>query len=249
MKSKIALFCLAASLIAGNALAIPQHYRAQQKVVTAGTTQLETVYVDSGKMRIDAEISGMKTTTILRPDRGIADQLMPGNLYVEVPIGDLQKMMANFQDESIVKREPVGTETVNGKICNKFKLHNGNDVSYLWLEKDSDIPVKMETEDKRVLVEWQNVVVGAQDAALFEIPTDYKKMDLGSSAKDLDDLSKNLDETPKDLKPLKKPDIDTQLLDLTHAIPTTKAPPELPPNINPKEPTPQPEQKNYNTKP
>jgi hypothetical protein len=90
--------------------------------------------------------------------------------------------------------EKVGTEDVNGETCDKYsyasdakKMAAGQDkptmpatraiTGFIWVGQKSHMLLKSENEV--TTAEWKNVKVGPPDASVFELPTDYKKLEGG----------------------------------------------------------------------
>jgi hypothetical protein len=80
----------------------------------------------------------------------------------------------------------VGPETVNGIATTRYevdeKTSQGRVVGALWLSQDG-IPMKCDAKfatdkGKVSTIRWElrRVKIGAQDAALFEIPRNYAKL-------------------------------------------------------------------------
>jgi len=68
---------------------------------------------------------------------------------------------------------------VNGRSTVKYEATNSSgDVSHFWLDPKLRFPVKW--EGKSNSGELRNIQEGAQPASLFEIPTGFTKMDIGS---------------------------------------------------------------------
>lgn len=158
----------------------PQQYSAQQTITSAGTSMASTVFADGGKMRIDSDMSGMKMTTIIRPDKNATYQLMPGNIYMELPLGSVPTNPADFMPGDAVQQQDVGTETIDGISCKKQKMSVNGQSMFMWVQEGTEIPVKIESEDGALQIAWKNMVVGPQKAELFEVPVGYIKADMGA---------------------------------------------------------------------
>ncbi|MBI3950170.1 MAG: DUF4412 domain-containing protein [Acidobacteria bacterium] len=155
-------------------------YSADQVTTAMGRTVQGKIYVDNGKMRVEMEMLGQQVASIVRPDKNLAYVIMPTQkMIMEVPINPENQMLANANSKD-AKRELVGTETIKGQLCDKYKITGGNNVVYLWANKGTHIPVQLQSADQKVKVEWNNVKVGPQPASLFEPPAGYRKMSMGS---------------------------------------------------------------------
>jgi hypothetical protein len=86
-----------------------------------------------------------------------------------------------------VTREKVGTETVNGEVCDKYHYSSdagkekgstksgGSTSGLVWISQSTHLPVKSETGTATTV--WQNLQVGPQEPSLFLPPTDCKLID------------------------------------------------------------------------
>ena len=116
--------------------------------------------------------------TITRLDRKKSYVLMPDQkMYMEHPIDPLAEVKAGTVDEGDVARASIGSEDVDGNPAEKFKVtYTGSEGAmtfYQWTHRNG-LQVKVEAEDGAWSVLYQNIVVGAQEASLFEVPSDYQ---------------------------------------------------------------------------
>ncbi|MDC4225846.1 MAG: hypothetical protein MPW15_16750 [Candidatus Manganitrophus sp.] len=111
--------------------------------------------------------------------------LMPNEkMYVETVGGE--NPVDPFSPKSDVKIEKVfvAKENVAGRPTNKFKMtwrdKEGNKrISFAWEAIDlNNAPIRQEffREGEHVLVQLTNIQVQKLDPALFEVPSDYKKI-------------------------------------------------------------------------
>jgi hypothetical protein len=95
---------------------------------------------------------------------------------VENACGDWQKMVLNKNGGECHK---VGSESVNGRSTIKYEAKSTNgDISDVWLDSKIAFPIKWQGKNSEG--ELQNIKEGSQPASLFEIPSDYQKMDMGA---------------------------------------------------------------------
>ena len=157
--------------------------------------------VDSGKSRIDMDMSGAtggqpgaadrmkamgmdKIIMITRPDTKVVDTVFPGlSAYLETAIQDPD---ASKPDSAFkVDTTELGKETVDGHACVKNKVIVTDDQgkaheSTVWNATDmKKFPVKIETTEqgRTTTMLFKNVKLSKPDAALFEPPADCKKYD------------------------------------------------------------------------
>jgi curli biogenesis system outer membrane secretion channel CsgG len=165
-------------------------YSADQVMETADGSIKGRVNYAPGKERREMLAGGKKMTLILRHDLQRSWMLMHDDrMYMDQ---DIQKAPAggNVSGHKIVERTRLGQETVNGISATKSKVvmqsANGERMTGFFWNSREDIVVKMDisADDSksktRVKMELSNLKVGKQDAALFEIPPDYAKMEMPS---------------------------------------------------------------------
>ncbi len=181
---KLALFAFFISGLAGVQAAPVTQYSADQVVTGSAGARSARVHVDNGKMRIETDIDGRRTINIVRVDRKVAYKVMPAQrTYMEHQIRPEDEMVARSNQKG-AKREAVGTETVKGQVCTKYKITNEGGVVYLWANKANEVPVQMVSADSKTRIEWNNVNVGAQPANLFEPPAGYQKIGMSARVAD-----------------------------------------------------------------
>jgi hypothetical protein len=75
----------------------------------------------------------------------------------------------------------IGDETVNGRSTVKYEgTSKKSETHYVWIDKKIVFPIKWQSngESGESSGELQNIQEGPQAASLFEIPSDYQKMDM-----------------------------------------------------------------------
>ena len=131
-------------------------------------------------------ITDFKTQTI--------DILMPEQrMYMEHKAGEMAGhrpgMMPNikpFEDpdnpcarEEGMTCKKVGVEQVNGRTCDHWQITDkSGKVSNVWIDQKLHFPIKAVGEDSTW--ELSNIQEGEPSASLFQIPSGYTKMDMGS---------------------------------------------------------------------
>ena len=72
----------------------------------------------------------------------------------------------------------VGTETVNGRSCEKWEFTNKktNAKGTMWIDQKLHFPIKA-VDDGGTVTEFTNIKEGPQDPALFKVPAGYKPFD------------------------------------------------------------------------
>ena len=73
----------------------------------------------------------------------------------------------------------LGAEELNGRKTVKYTAAASNgDTGTAWIDRELKVPIKWEGE--RGAAEFQNIKLGTQEESLFELPTDYEKIDVAA---------------------------------------------------------------------
>jgi len=180
-----ALLALCATVASALTLEAPTaDYTADRVIESAQGNMKQKVHASGLKERMEMSMGGMQMVSILRRDKQVMWTLMPAqNMYMEM---DLKKAMeqqpASGPDIGIEITE-MGSETVDGIATTKYKMimKDKSAGGFLWLTKEN-IPLKMDMlskeggEKHRVVMRLENLKIGTQDAALFELPAGLSKM-------------------------------------------------------------------------
>lgn len=148
-------------------------------VITTANGQTITgkYYVNGEKLRSDTNINGMKTSTIVLPDKGYAYTLMhKQKMYMKLPLSKVDPSKLNISPEKFFKsREFIKNETVNGVSAKKYKSVNpvnGEEV-YLWMTEDDKWPVKIKIPSINTVMDYKNIEKNFSEN-VFSIPTGYE---------------------------------------------------------------------------
>lgn len=177
-------FLVAVTLLA--ALAAPVYaleFSADVVTEAKGQRMDGRIYVADKKVRMD--MAG--TSTITRMDKNVTWLLMPQQpLYMEQPIDPARIAGATEKMPGEVSRTPLGTDLVDGRPADKFRITYtgpGGEASVdQWVDKATGIPVKTVAIDGSWTMEYRNLNAGPQDPSLFEIPAGYKKFSMPTMA-------------------------------------------------------------------
>jgi hypothetical protein len=154
------------------------------------------MYFGFPKIRMDTSVPGG------RPGMGQAIMIIDATkqtMYMLMPQQHMyMEMSGNQQQNPMASRAPkppsydpnhpcgpdatcqkAGTETVNGRVCDKYVSSGSSGTTTAWVDQKLHFPIKTLDANGN---SWQlsNIQEGQQDASLFEIPAGYTKMDLGS---------------------------------------------------------------------
>jgi len=154
-------------------------------VTKAGGVEIPgKIYVKENKVRNEVQAGGQTSIHILRPDKKVVWIIMPQQkAYVEMPITHTaqQKMLPLTEDQK-AKMKKVGTETINGYTCDKYETtmsHQGKPMQvFTWVATDLGVPIKIVSEDGSFSMEYKDIKPGQVADSLFDVPQDYKKMQL-----------------------------------------------------------------------
>ena len=154
-------------------------------VTKAGGVEIPgKIYVKENKVRNEVQAGGQTSIHILRPDKKVVWIIMPKQkAYVEMPITHTaqQKMLPLTEDQK-AKMKKVGTETINGYSCDKYETtmsHQGKPMQvFTWVATDLGVPIKIVSEDGSFSMEYKDIKPGQVADSLFDVPQDYKKMQL-----------------------------------------------------------------------
>jgi len=188
-------FRLAGLLLLLTVPALSQDFSAdlvRQKPQNGPTTK---VFVSGDKVRF--EVAGQKTSsfavinvaqrtsTMVLPDTKSYVVSPPGHLASSIPLFHIDdpENACNSWEKSMQNPgtcKKVGDDNVNGRAAVKYTgaLENG-DTGSAWIDSKLHFAIKWEGE--KSTVELQNIQEGPQDAKLFEIPSDYQKLDTAAA--------------------------------------------------------------------
>jgi hypothetical protein len=158
-------------------------FSAERVLVIDGQSYVGRMWHMPGEQRHEQDLPALRPIFILHADSAIGDIILP-KLHTVVEFA-LPKELSILADPALL-RKPVGPETVNGIATTRYevdeKTPQGRMVGSLWLSDDA-IPMKCDArlatdKGKVSTIRWElrRVKIGAQDAALFEIPRDYAKL-------------------------------------------------------------------------
>lgn len=190
---KKAFFCLAIMLnlsLAGEGSAID--FSADMVTTSDGMTTNARVFVSADKSRMETS----QSVAISRMDKKVVWVLMPEQKMYMEQVFDPSKVMASSEKvEGEIERTPLGRDTVNGKMADKYKviyqIEGTKNEIFQWIESDSSLPVKSAATDGSWSVEYMNIKTGPQPDSLFEIPADYEKFSMDMpDMKQYDDIGR-----------------------------------------------------------
>jgi hypothetical protein len=161
--------------------------------IEQGTYRQRFHYVPQ-KTRSEMTTGGRDVVTITRDDLSVIWVFIDPNTYLETSMDDPEtygdRTAGSPDAMEVTEYTEVGRETVNGFETTKYRVRaedaDGDEMlGHFWVT-DERVPVRMEmdfqleTEDRRsTIVVWlEDLVIGPQDAALFEVPANAQKIDM-----------------------------------------------------------------------
>jgi hypothetical protein len=153
------------------------------------------IYVGKSKIRLEAEGQARSNYVILNLAQRQSSMVLPDNkTYIISPPGQIPSSIPLFMiddpenacaawERSVQKPKTctrVGNDTVNGRSTVKYTgTSNTGDTGTAWVDRKLRFVIKWEGE--KGAAELQNIQEGPQAASLFEIPSDYEKMDIAAA--------------------------------------------------------------------
>jgi uncharacterized protein DUF4412 len=202
MKRKLLVklaFCIALVLGVSGAIAgqtpMPQPFSADFTTtsVTGGEVNSGKIHFSLPKMRMESSTKGQESIIIMDQSIQTVYILMPKQrMYIESRTDQQNPMMRqgpkaptsfdpNHPCGADEKCEKAGTETVNGRVCDKWVTTGAKGTSTAWIDQKLSFPIKSQSAAGEI---WQltNIKEGKPDASLFQVPADYRKMDIPGMA-------------------------------------------------------------------
>jgi outer membrane lipoprotein-sorting protein len=173
----------------------PQPFSADMTMTTGkgGENMTGKVFFSLPKTRMDMTAHGQNMSMITNGSTQTSYMVMhQQHMYMEMHANQNNPMTRNMPkiDGSFDPQNPcgkqvdvtckkAGTETVNGRVCDKWVTTDKNGkTSTAWVDQKLYFPIKVLSAEGATM-ELTNVKEGAQPASTFEIPAGYRKMDLG----------------------------------------------------------------------
>jgi hypothetical protein len=151
-----------------------------QVMTVSGQPQSTTskVYIKdawlSNKMKFRYEMTAEGTTTIMLMDLAtqIAYSYFPDqNMAYRIDMSQAEQSDPTQNSDQIIPVK-VGTETVDGKLCDVYQWTYQGISTKEWIWKDKSFPIKMESTSSSgtTTIEYKNIVFGTLSNDLFQLP-------------------------------------------------------------------------------
>ncbi len=173
--------CAAAEAVTPPALTV--EYAADRRIESDQGIIEGRIAAAPGMERSEMKMGAMSAVMIVRSDRKLGWMVMPAQrMYSEVAFDQAAQQSGTVAQDQ-VELEIVGSETVSGFATTKYKFVTKDRTAggFLWYTAEG-IPVKMDVLSKtgrdksRMTVTLGNVVIGAQDRSVFEVPAGFSKL-------------------------------------------------------------------------
>lgn len=180
------LALVAALFLTRTALGAGAQFSADMVVKAEGQTQTMRYYQGNQKIRTELkDEDGQAIISILDMQAKTMITLMPASkTYMEIPgIDESYHIFAGVKPEDIdaddeeYEVKKVGTETVNGYVCDKYVAtprKPGLEKTTTWVATKLGTPIKSVSPSNSM--ELTNIKEGTQPASLFAVPQGYQKM-------------------------------------------------------------------------
>ncbi len=193
MTSRSSFLLISFLFIVGAALSAQTEFSAEAVNSFGGTKQLSKIFVDKDKMRIESQLTHESGPSILDfSTRTTRIVIADHKTYMEAPPGvSLQRGYAFFRPADVENAcdlwlklvfrpestcRKIGDVTVNGRDAVEYEGKSPEgDASHVWIDVKLAFPIKWDS--KGGYGEVRNIQEGPQAANLFEIPTDYTKIE------------------------------------------------------------------------
>ena len=180
MKSRIWILGMVLAALVWGSPAHATEFSADMISHGSGQTIQARIFVKDQKSRMEMP----QMLMINRSDLGVAWMVMPAQgMYMEHPIDPKISAQTSRDVDGEISREPMGKETVNGTLTEKFKVTYstaGATQSMVQWIGPQNIPVKVEAIDGSWGVEYRNIQTSGVSDELFELPAGVQKMQMPS---------------------------------------------------------------------
>ncbi len=168
---------------------MPSPFSADMKMSNARQTNMTgKMYFSGQKVRMDMNAAGHSSAVISDlPSRTVYMIMPQQRMYMEMKADQMPGGKQQWKpydaanpcaNEAGVTCKKLGTEMVNGRMCDKWLFTGGaGGERTVWIDQRSHIPIKTVMPDGSF--ELTNVKEGPQPASLFEVPAGFTKMDMG----------------------------------------------------------------------
>ena len=165
--------------------ATPSYYRVDMHIEADGERMIMRRYVDGNRSRTETDFDGETIVTIEAGDAARTTytivpsmkRVMKSTLPQDAPSAPAQTgSQTAVPEEAEQGLELVGTETLDGRSVQKYRVEMPNGDGFIWVDPSTELPVRMESGGSRV--DMRNYEFSKPAPELFQIPKGYEVMDL-----------------------------------------------------------------------
>ena len=164
--------------------AAPSHYRVDMHIEGDGERMIMRRYVDGSRSRTEIDFDGETIVTIEAGDAARTTytivpsmkRVMKSTLPKDAASAPAQTGETAAPEDAEEGLELVGTETLDGKSVQKYRVKMPNGDGFIWVDPLTELPVRMESGGSRV--DMRNYEFSKPAPELFQIPKGYEVMDL-----------------------------------------------------------------------
>ena len=145
----------------------------------AGKT-IDTHMIIDRRERLIYLIEPQKKTILVNHVLQLVDNSSASGSTSANPCEDLMQVINPIVVKQQFACKQVGHESVSGRSAEKWQMESkwfGSGPAFLWVDSQIKTAIKWTLADGSS-GELQNIKVGAQPASLFELPADYRRVDL-----------------------------------------------------------------------
>lgn len=171
----------------------PQPFSADMALTTPDGQKITgKYYLALPSMRMDMNAKGHNVSSISDGNKFYV-LMHDQHMYMEMPANQPNPMMAQVpkiptsydpnnpcSSQLNVTCKKVGTETVNGRVCDKWQSTSDNGATTMWMDQKLHFPIKSLSSNGSGM-EFSNVKEGKPDASLFQPPAGYRKFDMSGA--------------------------------------------------------------------
>jgi hypothetical protein len=170
----------------GDVLDLKVEYAAESTIGTGERARPGRLWRTPSALRHETVQANRVETVIVRLDRGLAWLLVPElSTAIEMEMSAFA-LAGALADRGAISQSVVGTETIGGSRATKYRVRGagenaGSFDGFVWTRSDGvvlRIDGMGESLGQRgpVALSFQNVRVGKQDPALFEVPASFRRL-------------------------------------------------------------------------
>jgi len=186
-RSRLELIAMVSLLALGGA-ARAADFSADFTEKTGPVAKSGKVYVKGLKVMREETQGRQRHATIIRMDKKLVWILNPADkTYMEIAGAGKEAAAMSSDPKALAalkrlgERKRVGTETVNGYVCDKYAFiyrDKSMGTQYQWVSTRLKVPIRIEHKSPRfsMLIEYKNIKEGKVADSIFEIPKGYRKV-------------------------------------------------------------------------